>query len=186
MKDIVHRIDSLNELIQDLLIFARPRPLQVEPFTLSDLLDQAAATFRKDPAASALTISVESDETIMAGDAKLLKAAFLNILLNAAQAMQGAGRISVRAASDGARCGIEIADSGPGIPKELLARVFEPFFTTKSRGGGLGLPIARRTIELHGGSITLTCPPDGGTSVRIDLPLKPPVTHTPETTDSAA
>lgn len=54
--------------------------------------------------------------------------------------------------------------------------IFEPFFTTKARGGGLGLPIARRTAELHGGTLTLRCPPDGGTVMTLRLPLRPPAT----------
>ncbi len=61
-------------------------------------------------------------------------------------------------------------DDGPGIPAELRDQVFEPFFTTKARGGGLGLAIARRTAESHGGTLTLTCPATGGTMMRLTLP----------------
>ena len=61
-------------------------------------------------------------------------------------------------------------DSGPGIPPDIRDQVFEPFFTTKARGGGLGLAIARRTAELHGGTLTLTCPPEGGTVATLALP----------------
>ena len=68
---------------------------------------------------------------------------------------------------------IEIKDNGPGIPPDLRTRVLEPFFTTKARGGGLGLPIARRTAELHGGGLTLDCPDEGGTVVRLTLPTRP-------------
>jgi signal transduction histidine kinase len=68
---------------------------------------------------------------------------------------------------------VEIRDTGPGIPDNLREQVFEPFFTTKARGGGLGLPIARRTAELHGGSLTLVSHPGGGTLMRLSLPLRP-------------
>jgi signal transduction histidine kinase len=64
-----------------------------------------------------------------------------------------------------------VRDSGPGIPSELRHEVLEPFFTTKARGGGLGLPIAKRVAELHGGTLTLTCPESGGTSVTVTLPV---------------
>ena len=65
---------------------------------------------------------------------------------------------------------ITVRDDGPGIPAELREQVFEPFFTTKARGGGLGLAIARRTAESHGGTLTLTCPTTGGTMMRLTLP----------------
>jgi signal transduction histidine kinase len=110
------------------------------------------------------------------GDSALLRATFVNLLLNAAQAMQGTGVIRIRLTRMPDACAIEIHDTGPGIPTDIRDRIFEPFFTTKARGGGLGLPIARRTVELHGGAITVSCPPGGGTHVRIALPLQPPVT----------
>jgi signal transduction histidine kinase len=68
---------------------------------------------------------------------------------------------------------IDVADSGPGIPMELREQVLEPFFTTKARGGGLGLPMAKRVAELHGGTLTLTFPASGGTSVTITAPVTP-------------
>ncbi len=100
----------------------------------------------------------------------------LNLLLNAAQAMAGSGRIVVETTrrTDGSVL-VQVRDDGPGIPAEIRDQVFEPFFTTKARGGGLGLPIARRTAELHGGSLTLECPPSGGTVVSMSLPVRPPV-----------
>jgi signal transduction histidine kinase len=95
----------------------------------------------------------------------------LNLVINAAQAMGGQGRIDLTVAADRpAGAVVTVRDSGPGMPPELLARVFEPFFTTKARGGGLGLPIARRTAERHGGTLTLACPPGGGTVATLALP----------------
>ena len=65
------------------------------------------------------------------------------------------------------------ADDGPGIPAPIRVRVLDPFFTTKARGGGLGLPIAKRTAELHGGAFELSCPESGGTVVTLTLPIRP-------------
>jgi signal transduction histidine kinase len=65
---------------------------------------------------------------------------------------------------------VEVRDTGPGIPSDIREQIFEPFFTTKARGGGLGLPIAQRTAELHGGSLSMHCPPDGGTVFTLTLP----------------
>lgn len=84
----------------------------------------------------------------------------------------GDGRISLTVAERDQQCMLEVRDSGPGIPVELREQVFEPFFTTKARGGGLGLPIARRTAELHGGTLTLTTPDSGGTIFTLTIPLR--------------
>ena len=71
----------------------------------------------------------------------------------------------------GGTCAITVTDNGPGIPPDLREKVFTPFFTTKSRGTGLGLATARRLIEAHQGNITIDCPPQGGTTVTIRLPV---------------
>jgi signal transduction histidine kinase len=70
------------------------------------------------------------------------------------------------------KCVLEVRDTGPGIPAEIREQVFEPFFTTKARGGGLGLAIARRTAELHGGTLTLECPEGGGALFTLTVPLR--------------
>jgi two-component system sensor histidine kinase AtoS len=103
-------------------------------------------------------------------DAELLRAAVVNLLLNAIQAMTGGGRIDVVIRQNDMAV-VEVRDTGPGIPHEIRDRVFEPFFTTKTRGGGLGLPIAQRTADLQGGSLALDVPEDGGTRVRLKLPI---------------
>jgi len=79
----------------------------------------------------------------------------------------------VRTTVSGDRATVKIHDNGPGIPAGLRERVLEPFFTTKARGGGLGLPIAKRSAELHGGSLTLSYPETGGTAASLTLPLRP-------------
>ena len=70
-------------------------------------------------------------------------------------------------------CRVTVRDSGPGIPADVRERIFTPFFTTKARGTGLGLPTAKRIVEAHGGSIAVRCPPGGGTTVEVGLPLLP-------------
>ena len=107
----------------------------------------------------------------------MIRATILNLLINAAQAINGHGRIVVSVREHQGAAAIAVRDTGPGIPVELRTQVLEPFFTTKARGGGLGLPIARRTAELHGGTLTLECPAGGGTVVTLTLPLRPAVTR---------
>ena len=176
MRDIVARIDSLGELINDLMVFARPRPLQLAVVELQAIVADAVTIVRRDPAAQGVTLSLEGDGVSITADGELLRATVLNLLINAAQAMAGDGHITVRVHRRGDEAVLEIQDDGPGIPPEIRGQVFEPFFTTKARGGGLGLPIARRTAELHGGSVTLDCPGTGGTVVTVTLPVRPAAT----------
>ena len=172
MRDVVTRIDALSELINDLMVFARPRPPHPTTFDLRPLLLDAIAMLRRDPANASLEVALDGPGVTLTADADLIRAAASNLLLNAAQAMGGQGRITIAIEQGDQRLVLEIRDGGPGIPIELREQVFEPFFTTKSRGGGLGLAIARRTAELHGGTLTLTCPDTGGTVFTMTVPLR--------------
>ncbi|HVG69906.1 MAG TPA: ATP-binding protein, partial [Vicinamibacterales bacterium] len=173
MRDIVARIDALSELINDLMVFARPRPPRLAVVELRPILADAITIVRRDPSAQGVQIDVDGEDVSVTADGELVRATVLNLLLNAAQAMAGQGRITARTSRNGGDASIQIRDTGPGIPGEIREQIFEPFFTTKARGGGLGLPIARRTAELHGGSLTLECPPDGGTIVTMTVPIRP-------------
>ena len=179
MRDIVARIDALSELINDLMVFARPRAPRLAVVELGGMVADAITIVRRDPAATGVEISVEGEDVSATADGELVRAMVLNLLLNAAQALAGrGGRITLRTGRRGEQAVLEIRDTGPGIPPEIRDQIFEPFFTTKARGGGLGLPIARRTAELHGGTVTLECPRDGGTRVTLTLPV-PPATAEP-------
>jgi PAS domain S-box-containing protein len=186
MRDIISRIDALGELINDLMLFARPRPPRLATVELRPLLQDAAAVARRDPAGEKLRITVSGDEVSATVDGEMVRATVLNLLLNAAQAMAGGGEVRITLARRDGQAVIEVRDSGPGIPPEIREQVFEPFFTTKARGGGLGLPIARRTADLHGGTIALDCPPGGGTVVTLSLPIAPAAPPAPGPTDPGA
>jgi PAS domain S-box-containing protein len=177
MRDIIGRIDALSELINDLMVFARPRPPRLTIVELRPLVQEAIAMVRRDPAAESVDISVSGEALSATADTEMIRATLLNLLLNAAQAMNGGGRIEVILARQGDVASIEVRDTGPGIPPELREQVFEPFFTTKARGGGLGLPIARRTAELHGGTLTLAPGDAGGTVATLSVPMRV-ATHT--------
>ena len=173
MRDIVGRIDSLSDLINDLMLYARPRPPRLNQIELRPLISDAVTIVRRDPAAQSIDIVIEGADVSAVADSELIRATILNLVLNAVQAMAGHGRILVKLGQSGTFATIEVRDSGPGIPVDIRNQVFEPFFTTKARGGGLGLPIAKRTAELHGGSLVLECPDGGGTVVTMKLPLRP-------------
>ena len=171
MNDIVARIDSLSELVNDLMLFARPRAPRPIELRLQPIVAEAITLVRRDPAGVSVQIEVEAADATIKADVELLRAALLNLLLNAAQAVGERGTIQVRTTISSEHAIIEIRDDGPGIPAALHDRVLEPFFTTKARGGGLGLPIAKRSAELHGGSLTLSSPDTGGTVATLTLPL---------------
>jgi PAS domain S-box-containing protein len=172
MTDVVARVDSLNDIVQDLLVFARPREPQLTPAPLADLVENTAALVRKDPAYASLGFTVTGARPIVPLDIEQMRTVFLNLLLNAAQASGPSGRIAVTIGVDDLAATVAIADDGPGISPDVRGRVFEPFFTTKHRGTGLGLPTAKRVIERHRGTIDIDCPPAGGTVVTVTLPMQ--------------
>ena len=169
-REIVSRIDALNDLMKDLLLFARPPQPHMATVDPLSLARTAADLVRGDPALSGLTIEVTGSSMPVTADGELLKIVLHNLLLNAAHATQGTGEISVQVTFEDGRCRIAVTDNGPGIPPDVQDKLFTPFFTTKSRGTGLGLSTARRFLEAHGGTIAVDCPPEGGTIVTLELP----------------
>src|SRR6187397_1283889 len=100
-------------------------------------------------------------------DADMLKRAVLNLVLNALDALPDGGELTLTACRTGQGLEIEVADSGPGVPPELLDRLFEPFFTTKSSGTGLGLAIVERIVAAHGGRAQVVNCPEGGAAFTL-------------------
>src|SRR5688572_16636128 len=168
--DIITRLDALNRIVQDMLMFARPRALRQEQIPLGSLLRETASLIQRDPGMVNLEIAVSGSADIV-GDREMLQVVFQNILMNAAQAMEGQGRIGVVIATGDGRCRVAVEDRGPGMPDEVREKAFDAFFTTKHRGTGLGLPIAKRVVDAHGGTIHIDVPPEGGTTISVDLPL---------------
>jgi PAS domain S-box-containing protein len=169
--DIVARLDSLNEIVHDLLVFARPREIRPAPVSLAELVEGTAALLRKDPAYATVNVLITGARPTIQADAEQLQVVFLNLLLNAAQASGTGGEVRVDISPADGFSRVRIVDFGPGIAPEVRERIFEPFFTTKHRGTGLGLPTARRVIERHHGTIEFECPAGGGTVVTVTLPV---------------
>lgn len=148
---IVDEIDRLDGLIGALLAFARPARMELSPTELRPVVERAATL-----AAEARDVAVETDvdaDVIVRADGDLLTQVVLGLVVNAAEA--GASRVGVRAGREGAAVELTVADDGSGIADEDEPRLFEPFFTTKDTGTGLGLSMATRIVEAHGGQIAV-------------------------------
>ena len=120
-----------------------------------------------------LTIDVATDDLCVTGDADQLRQVMINILLNAAQALQGVGQLAVSLLAESGHAHIYVDDSGPGIPETDREKVFQPFFSTKApgEGTGLGLPLCRKLVEAQGGEIYVHQAPLGGARLSVTLPL---------------
>lgn len=171
VKEIVTRIDGLNDLMKDMLLFARPPQPRPTLLDIHALIATTADLLSTDPALKDVCVNIEGSLPPVSADPELLKIVFINLLVNSAHAIKGDGTIRVDLASVDAFHEIAFNDLGPGIPVDIREQIFTPFFTTKSRGSGLGLPTAKRLIEAHRGSIDIQCPPGGGTTVTLRLPI---------------
>ncbi len=169
--DLLTRVDSLDHLVGDLLVYARPAPPVFRRAPVLTLIRDTIALVANDPAATPLRFEVGGDEADLWLDTAQMGRAVLNLMTNAAQAMrhQGVVRISGRRVGD--RYRLSFIDKGPGMPDDVRDRCLEPFFTTKTRGTGLGLPIAKRVVDEHGGHFAVTSVVGTGTEVTIDLPV---------------
>ncbi len=180
-KDIMLKMGSeirrIELLIKEFLNFARPLKPQMIAVNMNNIIDKSIAFSFKDTAFSkAINITRDFDDDLpeTMADPMQLQQVFLNIFLNAVDAMPDGGTISVKTSYEPAAASIiiEISDTGNGISEELQNKIFQPFFTTKSRGTGLGLSISKRLIEQHGGSISIRNNLGGGAVFGINIPIK--------------
>jgi two-component system sensor kinase FixL len=171
MADIITRIDTLNNLVKDLLLFARPPKPHLMPIDVTIVLGTTAALLSQDAAYVGVQTAITGHAPAVMADAELLKIVFINLFVNGAQAMKGQGTITVSVAEADGFCLVVVSDTGPGIPPEVRDRLFTPFFTTKARGTGLGLSTVKRLVEAHYGQVQVESPAGGGTRITVRLPL---------------
>lgn len=178
---IVRESERLDSFIRELLDYARERPLHTETVEVGSLLKDAVDVARRHPSAGPDTVLelTPSDEPLWARmDYEQMKQVLLNLIINAMEAIETTGRVTVRpiAEARGPRRGVvgfEVRDTGIGIPPEELQRVTEPFFSTKNGGTGLGLAIVNRIVERHGGTMHLESRVGEGTAIRVWLSRTP-------------
>ncbi|RLB16407.1 MAG: histidine kinase, partial [Deltaproteobacteria bacterium] len=178
---ISEEIGHIDNILQNFLEFARPPRLKLQRVSPSEVVDQAALLLRHrlESCNGALTIERAKPLPEIQADPEQLKEAFVNIVVNACEAMGSGGCITIKEEEkfidSGNRAAlIRISDNGPGIPKRVQGKIFEPFFTTKEEGSGLGLSIVARIIKEHGGTLAVESDEGKGTSFIIMLPVDIP------------
>jgi signal transduction histidine kinase len=164
--------DRLEEMLSELLDYSKPIALHKQPVNAQDVIADALAHFKTE-SQDGVHVETHFAENLpsLSADRERLVQVLLNLLLNARQAVNGNGRITIFAEAVADAVRISVEDTGHGISEENLKHVFEPFFTTRKSGTGLGLPNARKIVEAHGGQIRVSSIASEGTSVIVDLPL---------------
>ncbi len=178
VQEIINQTLRCKRIVSELLEFSRQSIGKPSYFDLEELINFCLNILMKQALFHDIEVvkHIQSNMPKMYGDIGQLQQVFVNLFINAADAMEGKGILTIEVSfnQDSNKFIIKIADTGPGIPEELRDKIFEIFFTTKpaGKGTGLGLSISQNIVNLHGGSIRFKCPPDGGTVFIVELPLK--------------
>jgi signal transduction histidine kinase len=166
-------IERLKSLTEGLLSFSSAREGYRRLVSLNDLLEEVLRLVRFELQRQAIALDTELGELpLVAADPNKLKQVIINLIMNAAEAMSGEGKITLRTASCGDEVELAVCDTGPGIPADILENIFSPFFTTKpeGEGTGLGLHICRTIVREHGGEIAVKSTPGAGATFLVRLP----------------
>jgi signal transduction histidine kinase len=169
--ELVAQIERLEQLVRDLLTYARPSTVNRHPFDLQEMLDRLLKLYKDQTDASGITVrrAYGPGTSEIVADLPQMEQVFLNLIHNAVQAMEDGGTLTVSTFVEEADLVVSFEDTGKGIPEAELKRIFQPFFTTKHRGSGLGLPIVKKIVTAHEGTIEVNSRPGEGTTVRISL-----------------
>jgi two-component system sensor histidine kinase AtoS len=186
--DIINEAKMANAIVQEMLDFVRPVRLQLDRASLADALHNAVTMADGKARRGDIAVDVQLPQQLptIQGDAHQLTQVFANLLINAYEALNARGTVTVSArlvqpGEDGALMSdgyqgvptviIDVLDTGPGVSPELTDKIFNPFVTTKPQGSGLGLAIVRKIVDAHEGRIDVTSTPDRGTCFRVTLPV---------------
>ncbi len=170
-------ISRLNRLVGDFLSFGKPMRLHPRLVSIEEVLREVAALVEHKAKDQGIALEVAADEGLprIVADPELLKTCFLNLMINAVDAMPEGGVVGLsvrRATADQSdTLVVAVRDSGHGMSAEDIASAFEPYFSTKDTGFGLGLALTKKIVSDHGGTIVLESAPGQGTTARISLPL---------------
>ncbi len=165
-------VDKINTIVGHLLDFAKPKPLSLQKVDIYNAIDETLSLLSNDFIKKRIDIVREyntKELSTINADPNRLKQAFLNLFLNAMDAMKNGGKMIVNTRLSGNNLEITIEDTGSGIPKKDIPHIFDPFYSTKENGTGLGLSIVYGIIKEHGGSITCESEVGKGTKFIITL-----------------
>lgn len=173
VKDLKQEINRINRILSDLLEAARPHPPSKLRGNLNTTVDHAVMLARQQVLSKPIEIRLEKDEILpeVEHDSDQIHQVVLNLLLNAVQAIDGEGSVTVRLGTKDGFASVRVIDTGKGIPGERLPHIFRPFYTTRGNGTGLGLSLAQRIVEDHHGRIVVTSAVGEGSCFEVLLPL---------------
>ncbi len=173
MAMILGEIERVNRILEDILSVARPFQLKLSFQTVPDIMEHVLHRYQTSIQKKAIRVVRRYAPSLPQAlvDRQRMEQAFTNLVLNAVEVMSNGGALGIDLGADDCWITITISDTGPGISLDVQQRIFEPFFTTKARGTGLGLAVARRVIEEHGGTIVVSSKIGRGTKFTIQLPL---------------
>jgi two-component system, NtrC family, sensor kinase len=178
---VVKQTFRASEIVNNLLNFSRTGALEFTEVNLNSVVEETLSLMAH-PLKTAhvrVTRNLQQELPPVLGSNNKLQQVFLNLFMNARDAMPSGGMVEVRTASNNGTVEIEITDTGSGIPHENLHRIFDPFFTTKisGRGTGLGLSVSYGIIKEHAGKVDVRSTPDKGTSFRLEFPAARKAVH---------
>jgi signal transduction histidine kinase len=170
---IESEIRRLDEVVQGFLKFTRPEDLRLQPVKVHALMDEILPIIETEASKHNVKVTIDVPPSVPAvnGDSAMLRQAFLNLAINACQAMTSGGSLRLKAGpSSRARVEVIVQDTGVGIAPEHLSKIFNLYFTTKERGTGIGLSMVYRIIQMHDGEVEVQSTPGRGTTFRVLLP----------------
>jgi signal transduction histidine kinase len=177
LNDVLKELDRIEQIITDLLLFARPQAARPVPTDVREVLDKVLDNLAMRCSEASVEVARDFDEELpnVLIDPDMAQQVFLNLGINALQAMPDGGVLKVgtglrRTRSKKSYVDVVVADSGPGIPEEVKEKIFDPFFTTRSMGTGLGLSISLQIAREHGGNLTARNSAQGGAVFKFSLP----------------
>jgi signal transduction histidine kinase len=181
LTDIINEAKMANAIVQEVLDFVRPIRLQVDHTAVSTAVRGAIHLAETKDKRGSVGVEVDLPDGLpqIHADEHQLTQVFTNLLINAYEAMNGSGRVVIRAEATRIEDGgdgreavvVEFRDNGPGMEPDVADRIFSPFFTTKAQGSGLGLAIVRKIVDAHDGKIDMETTPGAGTTIRVTLPV---------------
>jgi two-component system sensor histidine kinase HydH len=177
LQDVLKELDRIEQIITDLLLFARPQAARPAPAQVAEIVEKVLDHLARRFAEAGIEVHRDLDENLPAVmvDPDMVQQVVLNLAINAIQAMPEGGQLKVTAGTRRTRykksyVDLVVADTGPGIPDEVKEKIFDPFFTTRSMGTGLGLSISLQIAREHGGNLTARNLAQGGAAFKFSLP----------------